>query len=170
MAAGRSAIRTEVIEVDGGEPVILTIRETRHGPVLSDIDGNAASMIDDEHVLALSFTALTADDTTSEAIYLMGRATNWVEFLGALQFWVAPQQNIAYADVDGNIGLIVPGRIPIRASGDGLTPVPGWTGEYDWSGYIPVEALPQVLNPAEGPYRQCQQPGGRTGLSLSDRA
>ena len=143
-------IRTEIIEVDGGEPVTLTVRETRHGPVLSDIDADAAAMTDDDHVLALSFTALDADDTTSEAIYLMGRATNWVEFLGALQFWVAPQQNIAYADIDGNIGMIVPGRIPIRASGDGLTPVPGWTGEYDWTGYVPVESLPQVLNPAEG--------------------
>ncbi len=143
-------VRTEIIEVDGGDPVTLTVRETRHGPVLSDIDGDAAAMIDEDHVLALSFTALAADDTTPEAIYLMGRATNWVEFLGALQFWVAPQQNIAYADIDGNIGLIVPGRIPIRASGDGLTPVPGWTGEHDWTGYIPVESLPQVLNPAEG--------------------
>ena len=59
------------------------MRETRHGPVLSDIDSDAAAMTDDEHVLALSFTALAADDTTSEAFYLMGRATNWVEFLGA---------------------------------------------------------------------------------------
>ncbi len=143
-------IRTEIIEVDGADPVTLTVRETRHGPVLSDIDGDAAAMIDEDHVLALSFTALSADDTTSEAIYLMGRATNWVEFLGALQFWVSPQQNIAYADIDGNIGLIVPGRIPIRAAGDGLMPVPGWTGEHGWTGYIPVESLPQVLNPAEG--------------------
>ena len=143
-------IRTEIIEVDGGEPVTLTVRETRHGPVLSDIDADIAAVADDDHVISLAFTALTADDTTSEAIYLMGRATNWVEFLGALQFWVAPQQNIAYADVDGNIGLIVPGRIPIRASGDGLSPVPGWTGAHEWTGFVPVEALPQTLNPPDG--------------------
>ena len=143
-------IRTEIIEVDGGDPVTLTVRETRHGPVLSDINGNATAVTDDDHVISLAFTALTANDTTPEAIYLMGRATNWVEFLGALQFWIAPQQNIAYADVDGNIGLIVPGHIPIRADGDGLTPVPGWTGQHDWAGTIPLESLPQVLNPAEG--------------------
>ncbi len=143
-------IRTEIIEVDEGDPVTLTVRETRHGPVLSDIDRAAARLTDDDHVISLAFTALTANDTTPEATYLMGRATNWVEFLGALQFWVAPQQNIAYADVDGNIGMIVPGRIPIRAEGDGLTPVPGWTGRHEWTGYIPVESLPQMLNPASG--------------------
>ncbi|NNG04795.1 MAG: penicillin acylase family protein [Inquilinus sp.] len=143
-------VRRETIEVRGAEPIALTVRETRHGPVLSDIDTELRTLADQDHVVALAFAALTEADTTSEAIYLMGRATNWVEFLGALQFWVAPVQNVAYADVDGNIGLIAPGRIPVRADGDGLAPVPGWTGAYDWTGFLPVEALPQVLNPPSG--------------------
>ena len=143
-------LRAETIEVRNGEPITLTVRETRHGPVLSDIDAELRARGNQDRVVALAFAALTANDSTPEAIYLMGRATNWVEFLGALQFWVAPVHNIAYADVDGNIGLIVPGRIPVRAGGDGLAPVPGWTGEFDWTGYLPVEALPQILNPPSG--------------------
>ena len=47
-----------------------------------------------------------------------------------------------FADTAGNIGYYAPGRVPIRKSGDGLTPVPGWSGEYDWTGFIPFEELP----------------------------
>ena len=68
----------------------------------------------------------------------------------ALQNFVGPPQNIVYADIDGTIGFIAPGRIPIRRNGDGWLPVPGWTGEYDWTGFIPFDALPQAVNPASG--------------------
>ncbi len=61
-----------------------------------------------------------------------------------------PAQNLLYADVDGNIGYQMPGDIPIRANGDGTLPVPGWTDEYEWTGYIPFEELPYTFNPAEG--------------------
>ncbi len=142
--------RQEVIEVHGDEPETLIVRETRHGPVLSDIDPGVAALIGEDHVIALAFTSLIAEDTTSEALYLLARSSNWVEFLGALQFWVGPQQNIVYADVEGNIGLIVPGRIPILLDGDGRAPVPGWSGAHDWTGFIPVEELPQMLNPPVG--------------------
>ncbi len=74
--------------------------------------------------------------------------------------WIAPVQNVVYADVEGNIGYIYPGRIPIRAKGDGRVPVPGWTGEYDWTGWIPFEELPHLANPGAGLYRVGEQPGG----------
>jgi penicillin G amidase len=59
-------------------------------------------------------------------------------------------QNIHYADSAGHIGFIAPGRVPIRRKGDGRWPVPGWTGEYDWQGWIPFEALPQTIDPPDG--------------------
>jgi len=59
-------------------------------------------------------------------------------------------QNMVYADRDGNIGFLAPGHIPIRKTGDGSAPVPGWTGEYDWSGRVPFEKLPQTFNPPRG--------------------
>ena len=55
-----------------------------------------------------------------------------------------------YADVDGNIGYQMPGRIPIRASGDGQLPVPGLDGKHEWTGYVPFEELPSVYNPPAG--------------------
>jgi penicillin amidase len=78
-------------------------------------------------------------------------AANWDEFRQGLNYWEAPSQNFVYADVDGNIGYQMPGKVPIRAAGhQGLVPVPGWTGEYEWQGYIPFDALPRAFNPPAG--------------------
>ena len=86
----------------------------------------------------------------SQAILRIGQAQNWQQFRAALQDFTAPAQNFVYADVDGNIGYQAPGWIPIRANGDGTVPVPGWTGEYEWTGFIPYEELPFVYNPEVG--------------------
>jgi penicillin amidase len=140
--------RKETIAVRGAAPVALTIRATRHGPVLSD--ALPAGSVDDGYVLSLAAPFLTADDTTAEALWGIDRAADWSEFRAALQSWVAPQQNIVYGDATGTIGFIAPGRVPIRRSGDAWLPVPGWTGEYDWTGFIPFAELPQASNPASG--------------------
>ena len=77
-------------------------------------------------------------------------ARNWDEFLAALRLVVAPTQNIVYADVTGDIGFISPGLVPLRKSGDGLAPVDGASGAYDWVGTIPFDELPQLHNPDAG--------------------
>jgi penicillin amidase len=141
------ATRTEEIKVRGGEPVTLTIRSTRHGPVISDIGDNPAQA---GEVLALQATWLMDDDRTPQAAFEMARAQDWPQFRRALTNWIAPQQNIVYADVDGHIGFVAPARIPIRGKGDGWLPAPGWTGEYDWTGFIPDGALPADLDPPQG--------------------
>jgi penicillin amidase len=142
--------REETIAVRGGEPVTLTVRTTRHGPVLSDIDGEAAEVAGDGVVLALAFASLVEDDTTPEALWRLNHARDWPGFLDAMRLWVGPQQNVGYADTAGNIGMIVPGRLPIRATGDGSVPVAGWDGAHDWTAMIPFAELPQTLNPARG--------------------
>jgi penicillin amidase len=78
------------------------------------------------------------------------RASNWQEFKAALAHVRTPIWNWGYADHKGNIGLKVNGRIPIRSRGNGLKPVPGWTGDYEWKGSIPFKELPEVFNPATG--------------------
>jgi penicillin G amidase len=138
--------REERITVRDGAPVIMTVRETRHGPVISDL----ANYTIGEDVLALETTWLGADDTTPQALWAMSRAHDWTEFRAALRSWVAPQQNIVYADIDGNIGFIAPARIPIRAAGDGWLPSPGWSGERDWVGTVDFDALPSAFNPPAG--------------------
>ncbi len=143
--------REESIKVRGGETVKITVRTTRHGPVLSDL--TRYSKIEAGHALALQWTALDASDRTWEAIENLSRARNWDDFTAALRLYGSPQQNIVYADNAGNTGFIAPARIPIRRPDNelrGLSPAPGWDAKYDWTGYIPFEQLPHVYNPASG--------------------
>jgi penicillin amidase len=143
-------IRQETIMVHGGGPVTFTVRATRHGPVISDLGGKYAATDAAGTVLALEATFLMPDDRSPEALRGIDRARNWTEFRDALKLFTAPEQNMVYADTEGNIGFIAPARIPIRAKGDGYMPAPGWSGEYDWTGFIPFDDLPQGLNPASG--------------------
>jgi penicillin G amidase len=80
----------------------------------------------------------------------LNRAQGWDDFVAAMRLIEAPQLNVTYADVEGNIGYWVTGKVPVRAKGDGSLPVPGWTGEYEWVDEVPFEAMPHALNPAEG--------------------
>jgi len=134
----------EVIRIKGGETKTLEVLVTRHGPIVTDVLAQATQP------MALRWTALDERSTIPQSILQLGRAGNWEEFRAALAYWTVPSQNFVYADVDGNIGYQMPSRIPIRAKGEGLVPVPGWTGEYEWTGYIPYDELPRVYNPAQG--------------------
>jgi penicillin amidase len=80
----------------------------------------------------------------------MNRAAGCEAFREALRAWAVPTQNVVYADRHGNIGYSFPGNIPVRAKGNGAVPAPGWTGEYEWTGYIPFEELPHMFNPSPG--------------------
>lgn len=142
--------RQETIAVRGAAPVTLTVRETRHGPVISDLGGSFGEAAADGTVLALDATFLSGDDRSPEALWGIDHAANWDEFRAALRDFVAPEQNIVYADIDGNIGFISPGRVPIRGKGDGWMPAPGWSGDYDWTGYVPFDDLPSAFNPPSG--------------------
>ncbi len=142
--------REEIIKVRDAEPQVLTLRSTRHGPVFSDLRAELAEALPEGHVLALSWTALRADDRTGEALYRLNHARNWPDFEAALAQWHSPVQNVAYADTTGEIGFVVAGRIPQRASGDGRAVVPGWSGVYDWLGEIPFAGLPRERNPGSG--------------------
>ncbi|MEK6588170.1 MAG: penicillin acylase family protein, partial [Chloroflexota bacterium] len=99
--------------------------------------------------LAFSWTALEPG-TIFTSVLMLNHAQNWDEFREALRYWDVPGQNSVYADIEGNIGYQATGRVPIRASGNGSMPVPGWTGEYEWVDTIPYEQLPSVLNPSKG--------------------
>ena len=143
-------VRREVIRVKGGEDVVLQVRETRHGPVLYGGWKPARSATDEEHVLALAWTALREDDLTAQAGFALPDAKDWNRFVDAFRDFHSPQQSVAYADVDGNIGLLAPARLPIRTGGgprDGMMPRPGWDARYDWQGFVPFEELPHVYNP-----------------------
>jgi penicillin amidase len=140
--------RPETIAVRGAPPVSLTVRSTRHGPVLSD--ALPPGSVETGYVLALSATFLVEDDRTAEALWAADRADDWEQFRTAMTTFVAPQQNIVFGDTSGAIGFIAPARVPLRKSGNGWLPMPGWTGEYDWTGFIPFAELPQGADPVSG--------------------
>ena len=120
--------RTETIVVDGEpEPLTMTVRTTRHGPVVSDLEQPEIDAVrEDDTVVALAFTGLDQESVVATALYRLNRAETVSQAIDALADWRAPAQNIALADADGAIALTTPGRFPLRRSGDGLLPVPGW--------------------------------------------
>lgn len=98
----------------------------------------------------MRWTALEPS-TIFKALFGIDIAQNWEEFRQAAADWSVPSQNMVFADTDGNIAYQTPGKIPIRLPGhNGDYPVPGWTDEYEWQGYIPFDKLPNVYNPPVG--------------------
>ena len=136
---------SEKIKVKGEEkPINWAARATRHGPLISDVTDERG------HALALRWPALDPGDTTMNAFLAINYARNWDDFTAAMRDYIGPSQNFVFADRAGNIGYFGPGHIPVRAKGDGTTPVPGWTDAYAWTGWIPFEQLPHAYNPADG--------------------
>ena len=143
----------EVIKVKGAADERLAVRVSRHGPVISDVSRAAIDAVPRGYALAMAWTALAEDDLTMQAALKLPRAHDWQGFLAAARELHAPPQSASYADVDGNIGFVAAGRVPLRKPANdlrGLAPAPGWDERYDWSGYIPFEQLPQMLNPPGG--------------------
>lgn len=156
------ATRTETIKVRDGEDFQLVIRETVHGPLLSDVSTELSSVGANAEVpgnldrgpgfaVSLAWTALTPS-RTADAILKLDLATGWEDFRAAARDFDVPAQNLLYADREGHIGYQAPGRVPIRGPGnDGSVPTEGWLPENDWTGeYVPFAALPHVLDPQEG--------------------
>ncbi|ABX07625.1 penicillin acylase family protein [Herpetosiphon sp.] len=146
-------IISDTIRVKDKGNLPLTIRVSRHGPLISDaLNANNADDPDapQREALAFRWTALDQTDNTINAYLAINKAQNWQEFQAGLESYVAPVQNFVFADVDGNIGYMAPGHIPIRANGDGTMPADGASGDYEWTGFIPFEQLPQSYNPPQG--------------------
>ena len=149
------SVREEILRVKGQAEEKMLVRESRHGPVITGaVPLMERSGIDaGQYAVAFAWTALRADDKTVRAGIRAGLANNWEEFVATMRDFHAPQQNMMYADVDGNIGYLAPGRVPVRKAANdlhGLAPAPGWDARYDWDGFIPFEALPRSFNPPSG--------------------
>jgi penicillin amidase len=148
-------ILPETIVVKGGAPITVDVRISRHGPLISDAinrnneDSRRTPKPDPLEPLAFRWTALDPDDSTLPAYLKLNDAGSWTQFTAALRDFVVPSQNFIYADVNGHIGYYAPGHIPVRASGDGSMPAEGWTGDAEWTGWVPFDELPHVLDPPE---------------------
>lgn len=151
--------RTETFKVMGRDnPEEITVRETRHGPLISDVTDDhrevgklAAERRDDgeDYGVAIRWTALTPG-RTADALFGMNRAQDWKSFRAAARLFEVPSQNLVYADREGHIGYQAPGRVPIRRSGSGNWPALGWDPKFEWAGYVPFEEMPTEFDPPDG--------------------
>jgi len=146
----RFYVRNEMVCCRHGKQMkchTLPVRMTVHGPIVNDV---VPSLRGSPELLALRWSAYDLDFRSRGLRMLrLGEAGNWDEFRRSIDIGI-PIFNWVYADVDGNIGYATPGLIPRRPRGDGTWPAPGWTGEYDWQGYLPFDQVPSVYNPPRG--------------------
>ncbi|HOG45147.1 MAG TPA: penicillin acylase family protein [Anaerolineae bacterium] len=138
-------LRREVIRVRGKGIAVEDVISTHHGPIINALAPDAAG----EQPLALRWTCFEPG-TMAQLLHSIDRVESCLDLRETLRHWTGPSQNIVYADTAGNIGYTFPGRVPIRPKGEGRVPVPGWTGEYEWAGYVPFEELPHLYNPPQG--------------------
>ena len=140
---------SEPIAIKGrSAPHVEQVIITRHGPIISDVVGATTQRLALSSMALRSFAGL-------KPWWQLNQATGWDDFVAAMRLIKAPQLNIVYADVAGNIGYWLTGKVPVRARGQGNVPVPGWTGEYEWVGQVPFEEMPHVLNPSQGYLVSC---------------
>lgn len=156
--------RTESIKVNGSDDVPLTIRTTRHGPIVSGVlpmSGVTTAPVPEgspfgRYEVALAWTALQPG-RTADAVFAFDQASTPEDIAAAAALFEAPTQSIVYATTSGTIGYQAPGKIPVRAAvaggpvpSDGSWPRPGWDPAYDWQGYVPAAEMPAVQDPVEG--------------------
>jgi penicillin G amidase len=134
----------ETITVKGAPDRVLSVRSSRHGPLLSDAVNPAGP------TLAVRWSGHDPEDAGVLVTLAVNRARDWQAFKRALRSYRSADMSYVYADRAGNIGYLAAGTIPLRPRGDGSFPVPGWTGEHEWQGYVPFARLPHSFNPPEG--------------------
>lgn len=139
----KADIFEERIKVKGEPDHLESVRVTRHGPIISPL------LPSSDKALALQSVALQPEAGFT-GFSKLEEARGWDDFVLAVQQLTVPALNLVYADAKNNIGHYVSGRVPVRTVGQGQVPVPGWTGDYEWTGYIPFEQMPYALNPANG--------------------
>ena len=138
--------RTEHIAVRGAPTQDLVVRETRHGPVVSDLSSTPAP---GGTVYAAEMADLAPGDDAATGLLALNRAGNVAQAGWAAALITSPVQNLLVADRDG-IGQFTTGRVPIRRAGDGEWPQPGADGAHDWTGWASGDQLPHVTDPPSG--------------------
>jgi penicillin amidase len=139
----------EKIVIKGeNQPYIEKVMLTKHGVIVSNVIKHQ------EHHLALQSMALTPS-VALWGWYGINTAQNWDDFKNGISFMDAPGLNIVYGDVEGNIGYYCSGKMPVKTKNQSSVPMPGWTGEGDWTNFVPFNEMPHVLNPKKGYVVSC---------------
>ena len=148
--SGQQAFETrkEVIKVKGQGDVVIQVRTTRHGPVISDVQPAYAQFLNkDKYAMAIRWSALDPDNQTIVAGMDANFANSVAELRQAFSQNHSPMQNVVMADSSGKVLFKVAGKMPVRAPNNdlkGMLPAPGWLAQYDWQSWIPYDQTPEV--------------------------
>ncbi len=134
-------VEEQEIAVKGEGPRKVELKYTIHGPVIYEDESK-------HRAYSLRWVGTNAGGAGYLPALQLARAGNWPEFRSAVANYKIPSENLVYADRQGNIGWIAAGQAPIRNGWAGLFPVPGDSGEYEWSGFLPISENPTTYNPA----------------------
>ena len=133
-------IEYDTVLVKGAAPEVVELKFSRHGPIFYEDAEN-------QKAYALRSTMHEPGSTGYLAALRLNVANDCVEFLDALDAWMAPTENMVCGDADGNIAWQASALSPKRDGWQGRLPVPG-TGAYEWDGFR--DDLPRELNPERG--------------------
>ncbi len=137
-------IEKKTIEVRGDKPLPIELVRTRHGNLVA---GDRAS----GSALTLRYTATDELSRQWECLRPMLSSKTVEELFEAHRGWVDPVNNLLSVDTTGSIGYMTRGRVPVRPTADARQfVVPGWGGEHEWTGDVPFERLPRIINPPQG--------------------
>jgi len=137
-------VREEIAVKGRDAPEVLDVRLTHHGPIV-----NEALRADEAEPLALRW--LTLDEPTAFAgMFNLHSIESGAELVSLLADHTAPASNLIWADRHGSIGYKLIGRLPLRKGDCPDLPKPGWTGDFEWTGTIPYEELPETVDPESG--------------------
>ncbi len=121
------------------EPVEINILSTANGP-----------LVEEDPAISLRWTGHDLAGRGIDALLAMNTADSWASFEAAIDSHGAPTANITYADTDGHIAFRTIGLLPVRGNGRGLVPLDGSKPANAWTGYVPDEELPVLVDPARG--------------------
>jgi penicillin amidase len=142
----------EVIRVRGGRAEVEDVLVTRRGPIVSPAVGGT------QPPMSLRWVGFDSEVDSISWTRRLNLATDWKGFRAAVSSCAAPALGVTYADREGNIGYRLSGFIPRRRPGQGRIPSRGWAAEDEWSGFIPLEEMPEVFNPETGVVIAANQP------------
>lgn len=142
------SVRRETIHVRGAPDEVLTVRETRHGPVISDVLPDMHDRILAVQMEMLASTTPPHADAAAGLIAL-NDASSIEQAATAAATGIAPVQNLLVADRT-RIAQFTTGLVPVRRQGDGSFPQDGADGAHDWVGEASGDSLPHVVAPASG--------------------
>ena len=140
-------LRRETIAIKGQASQTMLVRETNHGPVISDVHPALKKIINaDKYVVSFQWTALSKNNQSMSALLAANKANSINELKEAFSQFYAPMQNIVMADTDGKIAFMVAGSAPKRLKQTGMVgvaPVFGWEAHNEWDSRLTPNELPQ---------------------------